>query len=255
MSQQISLFRSQITNRRFDGGTLGILEMLLISKDVRSSIEVRSSLKQFMRTESLCVLREIAHTTLEQKLSVLDFFVKAFALIGDFESCLALRYEALLLRDFKSANHHWLQVNYMEWIKFAEHSLDHGFHSIAEKACTNALASLQKNNTADVKSDESINSREAVRRIEKLKDIAISSTGSSSFQREASGYLKKKAIAKSKRSAEICYEKQRAASSLFRDSIKKRNARKLLERQSLKPTQGLECAQNFEVMSSISGLY
>ncbi|PKI66578.1 hypothetical protein CRG98_013022 [Punica granatum] len=96
MSQQISLFRSQITNRRFDGGTLGILEMLLISKDVRSSIEVRSSLKQFMRTESLCVLREIAHTTLEQKLSVLDFFVKAFALIGDFEarflnpSCLLL---------------------------------------------------------------------------------------------------------------------------------------------------------------------
>lgn len=71
---------------RFDDGTLGILETLLISKDVRSSIDVRSSLKQFMRIESLYTLREIAHRTVAQKLSVLEFFVKAFALIGDFEA-------------------------------------------------------------------------------------------------------------------------------------------------------------------------
>lgn len=49
-------------------------------------MEVRLSLKQFMRIEALRALRGNAHKTVEQKLSVLEFFVKAFALIGDFEA-------------------------------------------------------------------------------------------------------------------------------------------------------------------------
>ncbi|KAK9271818.1 hypothetical protein L1049_002183 [Liquidambar formosana] len=48
-------------------------------------------------------------------------------------SCLALRYEALVLRDLKSATYQWLQVSYREWLTFAEHSLDNGFYSIARK--------------------------------------------------------------------------------------------------------------------------
>lgn len=52
-----------------------------------------------------------------------------------FQSCLALRYEALLLRDFKSSSHQWLKVSYTEWLNFAEQSLDHGFHSVARKVC------------------------------------------------------------------------------------------------------------------------
>ncbi|KAK9285383.1 hypothetical protein L1049_024574 [Liquidambar formosana] len=49
------------------------------------------------------------------------------------KSCLALRYEALVLRDLKSATYQWLQVSYREWPTFAEHSLDNGFYSIARK--------------------------------------------------------------------------------------------------------------------------
>ncbi|KAK4777658.1 hypothetical protein SAY87_017845 [Trapa incisa] len=57
---------------RFNGGTLEILEMLLISKDVGSSMDVPSSLKQFMSVESLCALQGIVHRSVEQKLSVLE---------------------------------------------------------------------------------------------------------------------------------------------------------------------------------------
>lgn len=50
-----------------------------------------------------------------------------------FQSFLALRYEGLLLRELKSATCLWLQVSYMEWLSFAEQSLDNGFYSIAGK--------------------------------------------------------------------------------------------------------------------------
>ncbi|KAK9280559.1 hypothetical protein L1049_014252 [Liquidambar formosana] len=90
---QISLFRSHIHSRRFDDGTLRILESVLASKDVKSSLEVRSSLREFMRFESISVIHEISEKTVEQKLSVLEFFVLAFALAGDVEveGCLMLR--------------------------------------------------------------------------------------------------------------------------------------------------------------------
>ncbi|KAK4763036.1 hypothetical protein SAY86_008804 [Trapa natans] len=239
--QPTFLFRSQISAGRFDDGALEILQTLLISKDARSSVEVRSSLKQFMRLESLCALRGIAHRTVEQKLSVLEFFVKAFALIGDSESCLALRYEALLLREFKSPSHHWLRVNCEEWINFAEHSLDRGFHSIAGKACANALNSLQKSDIVGVKNYG--NGDAVVKKVQKLKDV-LASASPSSVQTEAAGYLKKKTISKSKQSALTCDEKL-AASSLFRDSIKKRNARKLQERQSLSIAAGSRMCREF----------
>ncbi|KAK4764509.1 hypothetical protein SAY87_013947 [Trapa incisa] len=245
--QPTSLFRSQISAGRFDDGALEILQTLLISKDARSSVEVRSSLKQFMRLESLCALRGIAHRTVEQKLSVLEFFVKAFALIGDSEarilgqSCLALRYEALLLREFKSPSHHWLRVNCEEWINFAEHSLDRGFHSIAGKACANALNSLQKSDLVGVKNYG--NGDAVVKKVQKLKDV-LASASPSSVQTEAAGYLKKKTISKSKQSALTCDEKL-AASSLFRDSIKKRNARKLQERQRLSIAAGSRMCREF----------
>ena len=51
------------------------------------------------------------------------------------QSCLALRYEALNLREIKSASYQWLEVSYSEWLNFAEQSLDYGFHSIARKVC------------------------------------------------------------------------------------------------------------------------
>ncbi|XP_031271877.1 uncharacterized protein LOC116130263 [Pistacia vera] len=117
----------------FDDGTIQILQSLLVCKDVKSLIEVRSCLREFLRSESISIIREIAEKTLEQKLLILEFFVRAFAVIGDIESCLALRYEALLMRDLKCTSCSWLQVSYTEWLNLAEHSLENGFHAIAIK--------------------------------------------------------------------------------------------------------------------------
>jgi len=69
--------------RSFCDATIRFLESLLVSKDVKSFIEVRSSLTDFLRSESLSVIRSIASKTVHEKLLVLEFFVRAFALVGD----------------------------------------------------------------------------------------------------------------------------------------------------------------------------
>ncbi|AQK81609.1 F10K1.23 [Zea mays] len=48
-------------------------------------------------------------------------------------SCLAMRYEALLLRDAKYCNDLHLQVSRQEWLTFAMDCLDNGFYTIASK--------------------------------------------------------------------------------------------------------------------------
>ncbi|KAB1202247.1 hypothetical protein CJ030_MR8G010081 [Morella rubra] len=75
--------RSQFLFRRFGDATLRILESVLVSKSVKSLKEVESSLRVFLRTESLPAIREIAEKSVDQKLLILEFFVYAFALIGD----------------------------------------------------------------------------------------------------------------------------------------------------------------------------
>jgi len=50
-----------------------------------------------------------------------------------FQSCLALRYEALVMREFKSASCQWLQVSPVEWLRFVEDAVRNGFHTVAEK--------------------------------------------------------------------------------------------------------------------------
>ncbi|GLT80723.1 hypothetical protein SLA2020_521470 [Shorea laevis] len=177
---QISLFCSQVKNKRFDDNSLRILESVLVSKEVNSLIETRLSLKEFMRSESLSVVREIALKTVNEQLSVLEFFVRAFAIIGDVESCLALRYEGLLLREHKSTSCQWLQVSYVEWLSFAEHCLDNGFYAIANKACENALSCLQKNDIADSRTDQVFENFQATEKINKLKNHALLSASSHS---------------------------------------------------------------------------
>ncbi|KAK4493033.1 hypothetical protein RD792_018153, partial [Penstemon davidsonii] len=132
-AQQISLFRSRIQSRSFDDTTVGILESILVSKDVESLNGVRSALKQLLKDESLVIIREIYEESVEIKLLCTDFLVHLFALIGDVESCLALRYEALLMREQNATPHPKLRVSYKEWLNFAEHSLENGFYSIANK--------------------------------------------------------------------------------------------------------------------------
>ncbi|BBH04598.1 LOB domain-containing protein 12, partial [Prunus dulcis] len=174
----------------FDDATLRVLESALVSKDVKSSIEVRSGLRQFLRSESLSVLREISEKSAEEKLLVLEFLVRSFAL-----SCLALRYEALLLRDLKSATNPWLQVPYTEWLNFAHQSKDSGFYSVAGRACENALVCFKrkcaedpktdevyvmKKSTEDAKADGVFENVQVIEQIKRLKDCAMASASSHS---------------------------------------------------------------------------
>lgn len=85
-SLSLSLVLKGLRFCRFDDATLRVLESALVSKDVKSSIEVRSGLRQFLRSESLSVLREISEKSAEEKLLVLEFLVRSFALVGDVEA-------------------------------------------------------------------------------------------------------------------------------------------------------------------------
>ncbi|XP_034221553.1 protein DOUBLE-STRAND BREAK FORMATION-like isoform X2 [Prunus dulcis] len=189
------IFHSLVLNKRFDDATLRVLESALVSKDVKSSIEVRSGLRQFLGSESLSVLREISEKSAEEKLLVLEFLVRSFALVGDVESCLALRYEALLLRDLKSATNPWLQVPYTEWLNFAHQSKDSGFYSVAGRACENALVCFKrkcaedpktdevyvmKKSTEDAKADGVFENVQVIEQIKRLKDCAMASASSHS---------------------------------------------------------------------------
>lgn len=70
---------------RGDDVTIRVLESILVSKDVQSSIEVRSALRQFMRDESLLIFAEIAEESVEIKLVCTEFLIRVFAMIGDVE--------------------------------------------------------------------------------------------------------------------------------------------------------------------------
>ncbi|XP_022154861.1 uncharacterized protein LOC111022017 isoform X2 [Momordica charantia] len=156
-SEHFSLFRSRLRSRRLDDSTLQILEFVSVSKDVKSLIEAKSRLKELLRFESLSIIRETVEKTDDQKLLVLEFLVRAFALVGDTESCLALRYEALSFREMKSSNQKWLQVSHVEWLNFAEHSMHSGFISIAIKALTSEY--LKKKVTERNRKDSSFCTR------------------------------------------------------------------------------------------------
>ncbi|KAJ8559451.1 hypothetical protein K7X08_003509 [Anisodus acutangulus] len=229
MSQQISLFRSQIESRRFDEGTLRVLEFVLASNDFKSLDGVVSTLKQFMRHEYLRMIQEIAGKSAEHKLLIVDFLVRTFALIGDTESCLALRYEALFMREQKATSDQWLLVSYSEWLTFAEHSLESGYCSIAKKACEKALLCFEMNVVDDSGTNDFL-----IEKIKKLKDVAVISASSKSVQAQAAEYFKNKNILQNSQGSYISVEAKSSGSTLFRDGIKRRHRRQLDEYRHLK---------------------
>ncbi|XP_068495335.1 protein DOUBLE-STRAND BREAK FORMATION [Phaseolus vulgaris] len=250
--KQLSFLRTLIHGRSFCDATIRFLESLLVSKDVKSFIEVRSSLTQFLRSESLSVIRSIAAKTVHEKLLVLEFFVRAFALVGDQQSCLALRYEALVMREFKSASCQWLQVSPVEWLRFVEDAVRNGFHTVAEKASENALSCLENND--DHKSGGvtvSKNLKSIISEITRLRNSAMTSVSSgsvflfllrgeeglsvecdSSVQVQTAEYLKRKTTEQQKPDL-LNKQKRCLASTSFRNGIKRQNIRKLHEHQSL----------------------
>lgn len=122
------------------------------------------------------------------------------------QSCLALKYEALLFRDVKSSSDQSLHVSYLEWLNFAHHSLDQGFYSIATQvkfffiiititisspslhfhrfllmqASEKALACFQKKDIADAKTGDFFENARVIEDIKRLKDRAMRSAASGS---------------------------------------------------------------------------
>ncbi|CAM8961997.1 unnamed protein product [Rhodiola kirilowii] len=226
-SPEFSLFGDLILSRRFDYRTLQVLESAMASKDVKSLSLSRSSLKSVLRSESVSAVQLFRHESLEKQLSVLEFFVRAFSLASDVESCLVMRYEALVLRELKSATCPWAQVSPDEWLTFAAQSLDNGFFTNAVKGCDYALSCLKK------KDDENpsmikkvVDNVEITRKVKKLRDVAISSASSGSVQAQAADYMRKKTQNNNIRKRQLPQhhtETQPLASTLFQNAIKKRH--------------------------------
>ena len=66
-------------------------------------------------------------------LACIIFFPFGIEWFDFWQTCLALRYEALVLRDEMTIIHPELQVTSKEWLAFTDHSLESGFHSIANQ--------------------------------------------------------------------------------------------------------------------------
>ncbi|KAL8094387.1 hypothetical protein AgCh_036062 [Apium graveolens] len=164
----------------FDDETLRILDSVLVAKDLRSLLEVQLQLKEFLRCESLRIIREIIEKAVDQKLLIIDFLVRAFALSGDVESCLALRYEALVMREMKSSSNPWLHVSYGEWFTFAEHCLDNRFYTIAIKASEKALSCIQMETVIQPLTNDHIEVEQFIKKIKRLNNVAVTSAASQS---------------------------------------------------------------------------
>ncbi|CAI9107054.1 OLC1v1006329C2 [Oldenlandia corymbosa var. corymbosa] len=212
--------------------TFSILEAALASKDVKSAAEIRSALKEFLRRETLAIIRETSEKSFDHKLLIFDFFVRAFALIGDVENWLALRYEAFLMRDENASYDVSLGVSVDEWLAFAEQSLDNGFYSVATKACDKALLCIHGNNLVDSEYED-FHHESTIEKIKRMKDYSMILASSKSVQVQASNYLKKKNVEQPKEQNSVKSQTRTSGSTLFRNGIKARNLRKLQELQCL----------------------
>ncbi|GJM88201.1 hypothetical protein PR202_ga04234 [Eleusine coracana subsp. coracana] len=143
----LALFASSLARHRFGDDDLRLLEAALSAgADVPAMLATRSSARRLLRARAAEAFLQPPSGPEDHHgrvLSVADFFARAFALVGDVESCLAMRYEALVLRDAKYSNHLQLQVSREEWLTFANDSLDNGFYAIASKVTRFRLMSSE----------------------------------------------------------------------------------------------------------------
>lgn len=56
-----------------------------MAKDVKSFVDARSATQEVLRSEVVPIMGEITGRDINEKLRVAEFFVKAFALVGDIE--------------------------------------------------------------------------------------------------------------------------------------------------------------------------
>ncbi|XP_074267829.1 protein DOUBLE-STRAND BREAK FORMATION-like isoform X2 [Silene latifolia] len=172
MADALPLFSSRLKSNRLDESTLEILEqMLSSSKNVKEMQHLRTHLLQFLTSQSVTIIRHSVHKPILHRLSTLDFFLRAFLILHDLQSCLSLRYEGLVLRDSSAATHPHFQVTYGEWMKFAEDAFQNAFYSVAAKACENAISCFDRN--GDQGHDKLPEKTRSIDRIHRLKDAAL----------------------------------------------------------------------------------
>ncbi|KAH0905820.1 hypothetical protein HID58_037647 [Brassica napus] len=269
IADQSYLFLNRIHDRRFDEESLRILELSLVATNAKSFSDLRSRLRDFMRSESSVIFSELAGESVVAKLSVLEFFARAFALIGDTESCLAMKYEALTLREIKSTSCLWLRVSHSEWNNFAVQSMEHGFPSIARKVSTwmleqseyctanfldyfyrmevmislaseNALLGLKRDSLIEPTSEEYSETLDAAESVRRLRDSAASLTSSHSVQAQGAEYLRSKELRILSRQTRPMKNLDSTGSNLFREGINKRNERMLQHLRSTQMIRDLE---------------
>ncbi|KAL3637972.1 hypothetical protein CASFOL_018420 [Castilleja foliolosa] len=143
------------------------------------------------------------------------------------ESCLALRYEALVMREEKSTIHPGLPVTCKEWLTLVEYLLENGFNSIANHACEKALMCTKANHVSHAKMDDLSCDVHSINKIMRLKDVAMLAISSQSVQAQTQSYLKQKVVEQYTQHLVTSLEAQSSGSSRFRNGIIKHNLRKL----------------------------
>ncbi|XP_066162740.1 protein DOUBLE-STRAND BREAK FORMATION-like isoform X1 [Oryza sativa Japonica Group] len=228
----LSLFASALSHRRFGDQELRLLDAALSAgADVPSLLHTRSSARCLLRKAAAQAFSSVPD--LGTTLSTADFFARAFALAGDVESCLAMRYEALLLRQAEYSDDLHLQVSNEEWLTFAKDSLDNGFYTIASKAFANALVRIDPNHPEYLDSTNSILKKDKINDISGLQNLAKSlsalrsATCTMTVQAQSAEYMKRKASGVDEKCNLHLKKTKLPGSSMFRLGIKTRNIQKL----------------------------
>jgi len=157
-------------------------------------------------------------------LAVADFFARAFALVADVQSCLAMRYEALLLRHAKFSDNHHLKVSREEWSTFAKDALHDGFYNIASKAFAYATAHTHRSQLDSTNSIE----KDKINDMTGLQNLAKSLSAKHSVQSESAEYMKRRNSGVHEKYNLQSGKPKLPGSSMYMLGIKTRNIKKLL---------------------------
>ncbi|KAL6642108.1 hypothetical protein ACP70R_020289 [Stipagrostis hirtigluma subsp. patula] len=226
----LSLFASRLSHRRFGAEELRVLEAALSAGgDVPALLATRSAARRLLRAsapEALAAPGPVEEDG--RRLAVADFFARAFALVGDVESCLAVRYEALVLREAKYSDDLHLQVSREEWLTFAKDSLHNGFYNIASKAFGNALTHCHPGYPRHLDSTNSIEENDNINDIRGLQNLAKSLSAQRSVQTQSAEYMRRRASSVDEKCDLHSGKPKLPGVSMFRLGIKTRNINKLL---------------------------
>ncbi|CAL4904647.1 unnamed protein product [Urochloa decumbens] len=223
----LSLFASRLSRHSFGDDDLRVLEAALSAgADVPALLATRSAARRLLqdRAPEAFSAAPLDHG---RTLATADFFARAFALVGDVQSCLAMRYEALLLRDAKYSHDHHLQVSREEWLTFAKDSLDNGFYTIASKAFACAAAHIHRSHPGQLDSTNSID-KDKIDDIIGLQNLAKSLSAQHSVQTQSAEYMTRRASGVHDKYNSQPGKPKLPGSSMFRLGIKTRNIKKLL---------------------------